>query len=102
MRDLRYSEPYKLTQIKIEDGKRLCNPAPEYYSRFSVVYTRYGVVTVLEFDWKTNFGQDRFTEFRTIHNGLLYSATLNEGKLSDRNVRWLSTHFAKTITKLKF
>lgn len=97
MRDLIYKEPRKLTQVTIEDGKRLDNPAPEYYSRFSVLYTKYGVVTVLEFDWKTNFGQSRFAEFRTMHNGLLYSADLNEVRLNDRCLRWMATHFAKTI-----
>jgi hypothetical protein len=97
MRDLKYKEPSKVLAGKIEDGKRLHGDGETHYSRFSVVYTKYGIVTVLEFDWETNLGRDRFTEFNTVFNGLKFSADLNEQHLTDRQLRWLATHFAKTV-----
>lgn len=102
MRDLKYRPPSKVYHGRIEDGKRLDCPGDGYFSKFTVVYTKYGIVTVLEFDWKTNSGQIFFTEFNTIMNQMMYSAKLNEVRLSDRNIKWLSTHFIKNIIEKQF
>lgn len=97
MRTLKYRKSYRVTQTSIHKGESLNTPEPCYYERFLVLETKYGLVTAVDFDWQTNTGKIFMTDFATIINGIKYSATLDEGKLSDRQLKWLATHFAKTI-----
>lgn len=101
MRELKYKDPVKLRSSRIENGKRLYDSEGKYYNRFSTVYTKHGIVTVLEFNWQTNSGKIIFTEFNTVFNGLIYSADIEEARLSEIKIKWLSTHFIKTILKIK-
>ncbi len=102
MRYLQYKERRPVKGSSIQYGKRLDAPADAYYSRFSVVETEYGLVTVIEMNWATNTGKIIFTIFSTVVAGYKYEAELNDARLSERNLKWLSTHFIKTvISRLK-
>jgi hypothetical protein len=97
MRTLRFNKPYKSYTTRIEDGKRLDNPDSTHYGRFSTIMTKYGIVTASELNWAHNNGRSYFTVFSTIKNGLNYSAWLDEAELSDRQLKWMATHFIKKI-----
>ncbi len=97
MRELRYNQPYKIHNTRIEDGKRLHNPDSTHYCRFSTIKTKYGIVTASELNWEHNSGRSFFTLFTTVINGLSYSAWLDEAELSDRCLKWMATHFIKKL-----
>lgn len=98
MRTLRFNSLYKIYTSKIEDGKRLDNPDSTHYGRFSTITTKYGIVTASELNWQHNNGRSYFTLFSTVRNGLNYSAWLDEAQLSDRQLKWMATHFIKKIS----
>lgn len=81
----------------IHEGKSFNNPEQQYYEKFSTVYTAFGLVTVLQFNWQTNSGKMIYSEFGTVINGMKYTATLKEAVLSDRQIKWLATYFIKKI-----
>lgn len=95
MRELKFKNPIAVKQTTIHQGESFEHPAPDYYSRFLTVYTKYGIVTVLDFDWKTNSGNSSWTEFRTIIDGEMWNAELPETRLSDLQIKWMATHFIK-------
>lgn len=99
MRVLKYDSPRPVKNTSIHEGKSLQCPDINHYNRFSTVETAFGLVTVIDFKWQHNNGFYIWTEFATIINGIKYSAVINEGKLSDRQIKWLSTHFIKNIKK---
>lgn len=100
MRELQYKPPFKVKSTRIESGERLFDKENKrYYSKWSTVETKLGVVTVLEFKWETNKGVDRFSVFSTVLIGWKFTAYLDEVGLSDRNLKWLSTHFIKNCIK---
>ena len=97
MRVLKYNKPYRVNKTTIEDGRRLDNPAPQYYHRLSTIITKNGIVTASEMDWADNYGKSFFTLFSTVMNGYKYTAWLDEAKLSERNLKWMATHFIRNI-----
>lgn len=97
MRELKYNKPYKIYRASIQDGKSLQNPDSTHYCRFSTITTKYGIVTASEMNWATNSGRSFFTLFSTVLNSLCYSAWLEEAQLSDRNLKWMATHFVRGI-----
>lgn len=97
MKDLIFKHPIKIKQTTIYKGESLDNPNPVSYCRFCTVFTQLGIVTVLDFEWKNNFGVDKWTEFSTILDGEIWRAELKEGKLNDFRIKWMATHFIKTV-----
>lgn len=99
MRDLKFREKYKLRRTQIEMGKYLHDTDKKYYEKVSTVFTNKGIVVVIEWDWETNSKPIRFTCFKTLINGWIYEADLNEKRLSEMQIKWLATHFINTIFK---
>jgi len=97
MRTLKFNKPYKNYRTTIQDGKSLDNPDSTHYGRFSTVTTKFGIVTVSEMDWAHNNGRSYFTLFSTNIKGINYSAWLNEARLSDRQIKFMSTNFIKQL-----
>lgn len=98
MRRLIYDTPRKMIKSSICKANSLQNPDANHYSRFVTVETFLGYVLVLDFDWQHNFGKHMWTEFSIIIQGVKYSALVKEGKLSDRQIKWLATNFANNIS----
>lgn len=97
MRGLKFNEPRPLRQTTIHNGKYLYEKPGMYFEKHSTVYTKFGMVTVLQMDWRTNFEPFKITVFETIVNGFIHSAELNEQRLNDRCLKWMATHFIKNI-----
>lgn len=97
MRTLEFREPSKVTSTSVhkEYWRHLSR---NNFERSQWVITKYGIVALSELDWETNTGQDTFTYFQTIINGYSYTAFLNQSKLSDRQIKWMSTHFMKQVS----
>lgn len=97
MRNLIYKEPYRIRNSSVEKGLYLYENKPLYFEKVSTVLTQYGVVIIYECDWVTNPSPVRMTIFKTVVKGFVYTAELNEQRLSDQQLKWLSTNFIKTI-----
>lgn len=96
MRTLKFHEPTKVTYTGLTK-EYINTPEPGYYESSRAVFTKYGIVVCESMNWPHNLGVSRFTVFSMILNGVRYSATLEEGEISDRCAKWMSTHFAKKI-----
>jgi hypothetical protein len=96
MRTLKFNNPIKITGTTI-NPIYLNSPKECYFERGSSVVTKYGIVVVSELNWRHNFGRHNFSVFATVLDGFTHSATLEEGKLSDRQIKWMATNFIKTV-----
>lgn len=97
MRNLQYKESYKLQHSLIEKGIYLYENKPLYFEKVSTVFTKYGIAVIYECDWATNSLPVKMMVFKTVLGGKVYSAELNEQRLSERQLKWLATNFMKTI-----
>lgn len=97
MRKLTFRRPYKVTGTRISE--EYLNEPGQNYERHLSVATKFGVVMVSEIKWEGNSSWFCCTHFSTVFNGLYYSATLDEAKLTDIRIKWLSTNFIKTIIR---
>lgn len=96
MRALKFTKPRKITR------RFLRFYSYEYakgnnYEKISMVITNKGIARVSELDWEHNFGRSTFSLFEAKHGGLLYSAWLEEARLSERQLKWLTTYFINRI-----
>lgn len=98
MRKFKFNTPSKVTATILEREYKN-NPAECYYERSCSVITKYGIVVVDQMRWEHNFGYHDFSIFTTVINGVRYTATLKEGKISDREIKWKATNFIKTVLK---
>lgn len=96
MRELEFTLIGKFSGTRIEYSN-VNNPSPEYYERVSSVITRYGIVSVYECDWMTNKGKTVFTLFKTTMGEMYFEAQLKEARLSDQQLKWLSTNFMNQL-----
>lgn len=99
MRTINYRSPYKVKRTLIHEGKVIYDKQQIYYSRFSTVITKMGICTVIDFDWQTNNGKIFYTWLETVKDGFIYSATVDEGRLKERQIKWLATHFMNHVHK---
>lgn len=75
-------------------------PTADHYERFCTVFTKNGIVTVIDFEWPNNFGVDRWVEFQTVLDGEVWAASLNgECRLSDISLKWMATYFMNQCIK---
>lgn len=99
LRDLKYDKPQRMTHSSLSTDHASQFPEGSCDKSLSVL-NPLGVVVVYSINWKTNSLPQRFTVFTTIKDGLLYRAWLNDGVISDKCIKWLVTHFLKTINKI--
>jgi len=98
MRGLIYDNPYPIKSSMIADS-RIISDQPGYYNKSYTIFTKKGIVIATELDWDTNTGKLLFTEFKTIVNGIIYSAQVREVRQSERCLKWLATNFISKIIK---
>ncbi len=98
MRFFKFDAPYKVTN-SILKREYLNNPQECYYERSSAVITKHGIVIVDEMKWQHNSGWTNFSIFTTVIDGIRYTATLKEGKTTERQIKWRATNFIKTVIK---
>ncbi len=89
-RRLYFGVPYKLTRSFI-NNEYINNPAGNY-ERGATIYTKHGICHVASMKWKTNLGMDMFTIFKTVIDGMVYMAIIEEPWMSDRWTRYLTTY----------
>lgn len=96
MRALKFTHVEQFKGSRIEYSK-VNSSSAEYYEKVSAVVTKYGIVWVYEFDWQTNEGKIIFSLFKTTMGDMEFSAELKEVRLSDIQLKWLSTNFMHQI-----
>lgn len=100
MRKFEYREPYKIVRTDIK--KEYLNEFKgKNFECLEAIITKYGIVLVSQMRWTHNSGEHNFSYFKTVIGGYAYTAFLSETRLSEMQLKWLSTNFMKTVMKNK-
>lgn len=103
-----FMPPYKLSTISritldiinepMAVFKFITESQVNYFEKSYAVFTKKGIVIVYEAAWDTNQGKKVFSYFRTMINGLCYSAFREDSKYTDKEATNLATRFINIIT----
>jgi hypothetical protein len=69
------------------------------YERSISVITKKGIVYIVDIEWQTNSGTDSFMVLYAVKDGYIHSASINQGRRSDRMIKYLSSKFINLVHK---